>query len=382
MPFERPEIIEHIRAEASGRTYRPAKRRRGYAPPPVDYDEAPYLFTVCTGNRWMDLGSRQPEAKMLFGEFWHERELCILFADTNIGKSVLAVQIAENIARGQATGPLANGAKATRVMYVDFELNTSQFYQRYHSAQGDHEFADKFYRAEFDYSRDTPADKADYDNYLFYGLENKLRLIKANVLIIDNLACLCSGTENASVALKVMRRLKALKADLGLSVLVLAHTPKRRDPARPIGADDLHGSKMLINLADSAFTMGQSATKKGLCYLKQIKQRNTQPVYHADNVCLCRLTRPGSFLHFTFEGTGTERVHLLKRRRHGYNRARINRAALAKTINTLSAGGLSQLQISKQLRIAVGTVNKLLRMEAKDGQDNREARVNSPPGDG
>jgi len=116
----------------------------------------------------------------------------------------------------------------------------------------------------------------------------KEKVVTATVLIIDNITCLRGGTENAVVALRVM---KNLRANHGLSILVLAHTPKRRNPARPLSADDLQGSKLLINFADSAFAIGQSCAQTGLCYLRQIKQRNTRQVYSPDNVCLCRIIK-------------------------------------------------------------------------------------------
>ena len=39
---------------------------------------------------------------MLFDKLWYEGEICILFADTNVGKSILAVQIGDSISRGKA----------------------------------------------------------------------------------------------------------------------------------------------------------------------------------------------------------------------------------------------------------------------------------------
>jgi hypothetical protein len=48
--------------------------------------------------------------------------------------------------------------------------------------------------------------------------------------------CLRGGTENASVALNLMKNLKALKTELNLSILVLAHAPKQRNPGSPISA--------------------------------------------------------------------------------------------------------------------------------------------------
>jgi hypothetical protein len=53
------------------------------------------------------------------------------------------------------------------------------------------------------------------------------------------------GTYRASQAL--MRHLKALKTKRQLSILGLAHTHKRNYPM-PIINNNLHGSKMLINL--------------------------------------------------------------------------------------------------------------------------------------
>ena len=63
--------------------------------------ESKGLFTVKTASRWIEQAKTRPIPKMLFGEFWFEGELCILFADTNLGKSILAVQIGNSISRSE-----------------------------------------------------------------------------------------------------------------------------------------------------------------------------------------------------------------------------------------------------------------------------------------
>jgi AAA domain-containing protein len=357
-PTERPPIIEQLRAESRGLKYRPAKRKK-QRPFPPDYSALPSPFIVNTGARWMELGQREPVAKMLFAEFWHQGELCIMFADSNTGKSILAVQMGDNIARAQNTGPFVCDARAEKVLYVDFELTTAQFYQRYGSAEAEHEFSSNFFRAQLDPAAEVTDDFESYDDFLIASLEQKIMLVNATVLIIDNITCLRGGTENASVALRLMNNLKGLKADHNLSILVLAHTPKRRNPARPLSANDLHGSKLLINFADSAFAMGKSITNKNLCYLKQIKQRNTQQVYGEDKVCLCRISDSGSFLQFKFEGYSPERLHLPAGKAH---HTTIDHQSLAKKISELSAKGLSQRSISRELNISLGLVNKLLKL--------------------
>lgn len=354
MSSERPSNIEKIRAEIRGYPLRPAKRSKKVSEIP-DLAECRYAFTVCTGNRWMDLGERAPAAKMLFGEFWHRGELCILFADTNVGKSVLAVQIGNSIALGEAIAPFALRAKPAKVLYVDFELTEKQFYKRYTNPQGNYRFTDNFFRAQYNPRTEIPAHSSGYDAYIIAGLEYKIRQVNATVLIIDNITCLRGGTENAAVALNLMQNLKALKTDLDLSILVLAHTPKRRNPGAPISTDDLHGSKLLINFADSAFAIGTSSTQHDLRYLKQVKQRNTAQVYGENNVCLCRIQKPGNFLRFHFMGVSREALHLRSRNT-------LNRDAISQKIAELATTGLTQRQISEQLHVSVGYVNKLLRM--------------------
>ena len=49
------------------------------------------LLLVRSVNQCINDAKSRPIPKMLFSEFWHEEELCILFADTNLGKSILAV---------------------------------------------------------------------------------------------------------------------------------------------------------------------------------------------------------------------------------------------------------------------------------------------------
>lgn len=97
-------------------------------------------------------------------------------------------------------------------------------------------------------------------------------------MVIDNLTYLRNETERAKNALPLMKHLKALKNKFDLSILVLAHTPKR-DMTKPITRNDLQGSKMLINFCDSSFAIGESSKDKSLRYLKQIKVRNSEFKY-------------------------------------------------------------------------------------------------------
>ena len=83
------------------------------------------LFIVKSGNEWLEEAKRSPTPKMLFGELWFENELCILFADTNLGKSILGVQIGDSISKGEQIEGFRLQSEKKPVLYFDFELSSN-----------------------------------------------------------------------------------------------------------------------------------------------------------------------------------------------------------------------------------------------------------------
>ena len=271
--------------------------------------ESKGLFTVKTASRWIEQAKTRPIPQMLFGEFWFEGELCILFADTNLGKSILAVQIGNSISKGEQIRGFKLETPKQPILYFDFELSDKQFENRYSIKFEQHyNFDNNFIRVEINPDATIP-EAQTFEDYLNYSLERSITETGAKVLIIDNLTYLKNETEKAKDALPLMKHLKALKNKYGLSILALAHTPKR-DLSKPITRNDLQGSKMLINFCDSSFSIGESHSDKNLRYLKQIKQRNTEQIYDAENVCVCQIDKPLNFLLFEFVSFGKEWEHL------------------------------------------------------------------------
>lgn len=325
-----------------------------------DADGFQSLLKIKTANRWLEDSSQRPAPKMLFGEFWFEGEICILFADTNVGKSILAVQIADSISRGRRIDGLPLEAPAQKVIYYDFELSDKQFEARYSEKRFDSEyysngyqFDPNFLRAEIDPDADIEHGYETFEEYLNFSLRHSIVSTDSKILIIDNLTYLKNETERAKDALPLMKHLKALKSQFGLSILALAHTPKR-DLSKPITRNDLSGSKMLINFADSSFAIGESCKDKGLRYLKQIKVRNAECKYNSESVYLCQIEKPENYLHFEFLSFGNEREHLR-------DLSETDKSAMITTAKRLSAEGKSQRDIAFELSIGLGTVNKYLR---------------------
>jgi RecA-family ATPase len=270
------------------------------------------LFKIRSANTWLAEAATHKVPKMLFDRFWYEGELCIMFADSNLGKSILAVQIANSINRGVPIAPFEFEADAQPVLYYDFELTSKQLEARYSREFADHYiFRDDLYRGQLN-DMELPDGFTNFNQYLNHALERSIVQTKAKVIVIDNITYLGTENEQAKDALPLMKHLKALKTKYDLSILVLAHTPKR-DMTQAITRNDLQGSKMLMNFCDSSFAIGESQLNNSIRYLKQIKQRNTEQVYGAEKICLFNITKPHNFLQYEFLAFGQEWEHLSKR---------------------------------------------------------------------
>lgn len=317
------------------------------------------LFKVKTANNWLQLAKLSPIPEMLFGELWHESEICILFADTNLGKSILAVQIADSISRGKQIPGFKLEAKKQPVLFFDFEHSAKQFELRHSvknegqkSFENHYSFDDNFKRIEINPDAEIP-ENGDFEKYLNQSLEQSIIETGAKILIIDNITYLKNETEKAKDALPLMKHLKTLKSKYGLSILAIAHTPKR-DLSKPVTRNDLSGSKMLINFVDSCFAIGESHNDKHLRYIKQIKARNTEIIYDTENVVVCQIQKNFNFLEFEFVCYGAEREHLKE-----YSEK--DRDAIIQKAKDLKQSGYTQRQISAELNISLGAVNKYLK---------------------
>lgn len=254
------------------------------------------LFTVISANEWIAQAAKRPIPNQLYHELWHEGELCVLFGDTGVGKTILAVQVGNEIAHTQ------------QVIYFDFELTDKQFELRYTTDGKQFEFSKKFYRVEINTEFDIP-DSSTFEEVVLSAMEDVIKSNDASIFLIDNITYLSTETEKARNALPMMKHLKRLKNKYHLSMLIIAHTPKR-DPQKPLNRNDIQGSKMIVNFADSAFGVGESHKDVSIRYVKQIKARNTEILYGTENIMLFELSKSSGYLKMEPVGFGTEAEHL------------------------------------------------------------------------
>ena len=107
------------------------------------HTEAYGMLAIKKVNDSLSDASKMPDPVPLFMEFWYEGEVSCLFSDSNLGKSIYAVQIAAEI------------AKRHRILYLDCELSEKQFQLRYTDEKTGtlFRFPQKMYRAEIDSMR-------------------------------------------------------------------------------------------------------------------------------------------------------------------------------------------------------------------------------------
>ena len=282
--------------------------------------------------------AQRPDPKMLYKELWYEGEVSCLFADTNSGKSLLAVQIGTEI------------AKSEKVLYLDLELSDKQFQLRYSDEGVLYEFPQNFYRVAID-RMNIP--EGDFEEAIMKDIETMVDKTGAKVLIIDNLTWLCTQAEKGSDASVLMRRLLNLKFKYGLSMLCVAHTPKR-NMCSPITQNDLAGSKRLINFFDSSFAIGVSAKDEAIRYIKQIKCRYGSFTYDSGNVIVCHIEKINSFTSFAIDGYSSESEHLKQLTEK-------DTEELATKVKDMISSGRSYRDTATTLNISLSKVQRLMK---------------------
>ena len=317
------------------------------------------MLSIKSANRTLTEASMTANPKQLYGEFWFEHEIGCLFADSNVGKSILAIQIAEDIAK---TGEI--------VLYFDFELSEKQFQLRFTDEQGNlHHFPSTLYRVQPDMNLIASIDEP-FEDALMRNIENVAVETKARILIIDNISILCMQMEKGEDSAALVQRLRTLKNKYGFSILIIAHTPKR-NMSMPITQNDLAGSKKLFNFIDSCFAIGLSAQGGNMRYVKQVKVRNCEMRYGGDNVMVCHIEKVGTMVQFINMGTAPEHDHLRM----------VNREEQVQEVRLLSASGLSLRDIASRMGVSKSTVNRMLR-EVSGVPDGQTGQVGQTGQDG
>ena len=247
------------------------------------------LLEVKPVNEWISQALKRPDPDYFFHNMIVAQENTVIFAVSNVGKSILAVQIASEI------------ALSVPVLYLDLELSDKQFQLRYSENGVVHEFPANFLRAEI---RPELMLNVDLEEGILKSIEMAAQK-GTKFFIIDNITIACISAEKSEAAGEFMKKIISLKGRYGLTIIAVAHTPKRHG-FDPLTQYDLAGSAKLISLFDAGIAIGRSAKNPEQRYIKQVKVRTGQSIYGEDNVMVCELVKDGGWLHFEIVGYESE----------------------------------------------------------------------------
>ncbi|MFZ1700275.1 MAG: AAA family ATPase [Pyrinomonadaceae bacterium] len=185
---------------------------------------------------------------LLFDEFWREGELAMLFGPAGVGKSLLAVEVADALARGRPLKGLRMPTTRRNVLYVDLVLSDAQFGLRY-SCEGSRAKMRR-YKFSTQFFRDRPKPGSNIAEWL-------RRLVvrdKINVVVIDDLSIVSQSNDGTRETLELTRTLRQMTHELGISVLVLADSLPNVY-AKDADEHDLRRTRILCAHADSVFSL-------------------------------------------------------------------------------------------------------------------------------
>ena len=308
------------------------------------------LFIMKEANEWLEIASKLERPQKLFGNFWKKGEVAILFSGTGQGKSILSVQIADSISRGEPILGLELEAEKQPVLYFDLEVSEIQFKERNSNKNGEaYKFDDNFKRVVFNREHDETDDFQFYTS-IIQSMEKLIVVSKAKIAIIDNLTYFNGDVEKAKDASKFIKDILFLSKKYSVSILCVSHTPKR-DESRPIEVNDLSGSKMISNLVDSVFAIGTSQKDSSIRYIKHIKCRSSEMLYDSENILVCQIQKEQSKLEFKFNEFGYEYEHLKE----------IDKQTRLAEVRKLKTEGKNNVEIGRLFGVTEGAVRAWLK---------------------
>lgn len=261
------------------------------------FDTKPMVMVI-------DEARKQPPLKRLCSSLIYENDLCMIFSDTNVGKTLLAMDIAAMIASGEDIEPFHCDAKPQKVLYIDCEMSSGQLFHRYENRI----FHENLIRATLSDTIDpSMAQGLAVDAIDQYCGETGCR-----VVFVDNITALGS-TVDVEDATDIMLSLKTLTKK-HITVVVIAHTPKI-ETNQPLVKESMGGAKVLANLCDSI--IGIAKTRQGYRYVKQLKTRMVKDTTDSDELDFFSIQND-PYLHFQYEGRDTEQRLLFSKQKHDF----------------------------------------------------------------
>ena len=292
----------------------------------------------------------------LWHGLWHQGEIACLFGEPNVGKTLLAMQIANELNK-----------RGLKTIYFDFENAWHQFRTRYCNDKLNYRSGD----GHFEVMRFNPNySSAPHDNHSVINyIKAEMVTNQATVIIIDDINNLLGTGDQADVRF-VLNTLRQWSQMFLVSILVIAHS-KRKKMSQLTTIDTLSGSYELSYFFDSIFSLSRAnrynAAEHGIThYIKQHKNRVGEIIYDDENVITAQMGRCpiSGMLQFNELTTGGNERQLL--RDFGYR----NDQEITQAILTLHSKFYSTREIAEIVGCSQSHVSRTIRKNQSNSQNN------------
>jgi KaiC/GvpD/RAD55 family RecA-like ATPase len=241
---------------------------------------------VKKANEYLPRRKKAVEPERLFDEFWREGELALLFGAAGTGKSVIAMQVADAIARGTPLSGFVMPKRRRKVLYVDLGLTGTQFGVRY----GRYTFSENLFR-----------DKPGPEDDLFTWIKEAVSAKGLRAVVIDDLSAVKRTYDGIRENLVLMRRLKRLCEKADISVLAVSDAAEPRENWAT--ESDLGRSVILCRVADSVFSIGRMPGQDMRSRLIQSRARTPKIFWRPANAPIGSIKQLTSgLIGFEFDG--------------------------------------------------------------------------------
>lgn len=304
------------------------------------------MFEICSINELLARTTHKP--RTLFGDLWLEGEISLMFAEAGCGKSVMAVQIADSIARGVRLKPMHEAPKRQKVVYLDLESLADHFCRRYSYDEG--AAALKPFRFAANLLYHGPFGDGQPD---IAAIGQMVKTAGASVLIIDNIAHLMNNRSTRE-AERVMRELRSLNRAHGISILLLAHSAAA-SLRRGIETCDVPFAAVMSSMADNVFAIGRSGGDPSGRYIKHIRPGASMHTFGAPHVPWFRIRKRANFTYFDFRGFAREAaLRISDNHRREWQ--------IVDRIRELKASGMSVREIARVVEMSKSSVHRYITM--------------------
>ncbi len=286
--------------------------------------------------------------RRLFLNFLHLNEIAVFAGGPNIGKTFLVQDIINGINSGLSFWGEPTSDVRAKCIFVDLDQSKDMAQDRMKDAP------EGLYKGVIRVG--VEYDNSDED----ISVESLISLLKDIMgsdngpwfIVIDNISNLLGKTSSEQVVIDLVKTLRQMLFNYDASVLLIAHTVKTPSSRKPIGLDNIRGSKVLSGLVDSAFCLCDSIVGDCVCYVKHLKSRRCPKYTDVAEVEL--VDTP--MIHFRLNGWNEECIHIGK----PGTRERKYSAEQIEEVLYLHKTGFSIREIGQRTHIPKSTVSRII----------------------